>query len=1145
MNKFVHLHLHSHYSIVDGLGGIQSIVNHAKDMAMPALALTDYMNIHGILEFSTACLASGIKPICGCDVLVDYGDEDKPQEGKLTLLMTSQQGYQFICQLLTRFNKEKRKSIPLQWLRQKQEGLIILSGAGNGDIGHYLLADNLVAAQQSLEKWLQAFPERFYLEVERLGNENDETLLASTLTLAQQYNCPVVATNNVRFLQPEDYDTHEARVAIQQKSRLAELEKNPTGYSSCQYMRSSEEMYELFYDLPELLENSYEIAYRCNFCITPTEKVYFPNTKEFGESAKVDNFSELVSTGLVNQKGWKKIPDNYKKRLDYELEIITKMGYIIYFLVVKDIIDYARSSNIPVGPGRGSAGGSLVAYALGIITIDPMEYNLLFERFLNPDRISLPDIDIDFCALNRDKVIDYINKKYSEDNVAQIITFGTLKARAVIRDVSRILSKPQGVCNTLLKYIPEGPEVTLSKTYENDKSLQTEIKNDEEIEEVFELSKQLEGTVRQYGRHASGLVISPTALTDFLPLINDPDNTCLITQLSYTSAEKIGLIKFDILGLITLTIIENTLKLAKATGGHSIDIPVNGDAIPNRDVKPIKEVIKTATTAGIFQLESSGIRNVIQEIKPTTFEDIIALVAIYRPGPLAGNVDSTYAKRHNNKEDVTYFHPSLEPILKSTYGLVIYQEQVMLIAQKLSNYSLAEADELRKAMGKKDKKIMAAHKEKFINGAVANNIDKKIATNIFDYIHNFAEYGFNKSHAVCYALLAYRTAWLKYYFPTEFLAANMSANINNTKKIFMYVRECYRLGITIDSPDINVSETLFYVKDNRIVYGLAAINGVGESSAQEIVEQRKKHGKFKHLIDFCRAVNLRICTRSNIDALIKSGAFDSFGIERSSLVATLEDVINFVTNEKKDKDDGVLSLFSNEKTQDNELQIDYKKILPWNTKTRLNFEKIALGFNLNVAYLNQFNDLMKKISYKSKIRDILEKRRQTMNIPAQVIDKILKRDDKSKRDLIVVILYDGDTTITGFKYDATEEDEEIFEIGNTLWLQGKCNKSKDKEKSFIIEKVEKLSHLRQRMAEKVTVNIRKEAKMSGDSIIEDLQHTLHNDRDRGKPVFIKYHNTGKCYTIALGDNWGIDLDDDHIDTLEQYFGRGCVSIDYH
>ncbi|HEY9531190.1 MAG TPA: DNA polymerase III subunit alpha, partial [Burkholderiales bacterium] len=883
--RFVHLRMHSEYSVIDGIVRLEDAVQRAVADGMPALALTDLANLFGLVKFYGAARAAGVKPVVGADCWIQNpADREKPS--RLLLLCASRPGYLRLCDLLSRAwlrNQHRgRAEIARSWLEEDgAEGLIALSGASFGQVGQALLADNTEAAERLARDWSALFPGRYYIELQRAGFPNGDALVSRSVALATRLGLPVVATHPVQFLDADDFKAHEARVCIAQGYVLAD-QRRPRLFTAEQHFKRQEDMVRLFGDIPQALENSVEIGRRCNLEI-PLGKSRLPAFPT-PAGVSIDDFLRQQAEAGLNQRAGKlrlKAQDlpRYRERLDFEIRTIIQMGFAGYFLIVADFINWAKRNGVPVGPGRGSGAGSLVAYSLGITDLDPLKYDLLFERFLNPERVSMPDFDIDFCQDGRDRVIDYVRKKYGEESVSQIATFGTLAARAVVRDCGRVLDLGYNFCDQIAKLIPvqPGKTITLEMAREMEPLLAERERKEDEVSELLQLGGKLEGLVRNVGMHAGGVLIAPGRLTDFCPLYAAEGTTNVISQLDKDDVEAVGLVKFDFLGLTTLTILDRAERYVRRLGDAEFSL----EKVPLNDPEAYK-LLSTGNTTAVFQLESRGMRDLIKRARPDRFEDVIALVALYRPGPM--DLIPEYIERKHGKR-VEYLDPRLVPILGPTYGIMVYQEQVMQIAQVIGGYSLGGADLLRRAMGKKKPEEMAQQREIFVAGAQKNGLSKSQATQLFDLMEKFAGYGFNKSHAAAYALLAYQTAYMKAHHAAAFIAANLSAVMDDTDKVRQFYEDGIANGLAILPPDINASEYRFIPVDLKTVrYGLGAVRGTGESAINAILEARAK-APFADLFDFCSRVDKRIVNRRVVEALVRAGAFDSLESKRARLLA--------------------------------------------------------------------------------------------------------------------------------------------------------------------------------------------------------------------------------------------------------------------
>ena len=960
--SFVHLCVHTEYSLSDGIVRIKPLLAQTREAGMPAVAVTDTVNLFGMVKFYKAALANGIKPLVGVDVLIDEGAQNAPS--RLTLLAQHREGYRNLCELLTRayLNGQDKGQVLCQreWIAEKSDGLIALSSGMAGDTGAALLAGKPELADAAARHWQDVFGDRYYLELTRCERVGEGAWLAETVALALRHDIPVVATNDVRFPKADDFDAHEARVAIHGGYTLADP-RRPKIYTPAQYLKTPEEMAELFADLPEAIENSVEIARRCNLELTLGENVLpdFP----VPEGHDTDSFLKAESERGLVARMLELYPDadkraarqeEYDHRLSHELGVIKTMGFPGYFLIVADFIRWARENGIPVGPGRGSGAGSLVAYALGITDLDPLEYDLLFERFLNPERVSMPDFDVDFCMEGRDRVIEYVANAYGANKVSQIITYGTMAARAVVRDVGRVLGHPYGMVDRIAKQVPFAPDMTLARALEESEELR-QSKEDEEVGYLLDLAMALEGLSRNPGKHAGGVVIAPSDLNDFTPLYCEAGGNNRVTQFDKDDVEAVGLVKFDFLGLRTLTIIDRAVRVANQRLEKQGKKPIDVRAIDMQDKRAF-DLLKAGDTTAVFQVESSGMRRLIKRLKPDAFEDIVALVALYRPGPLESGMVEDFIDRKHGRTNVVYPHDSLAEVLEPTYGVILYQEQVMQIAQVLAGYSLGSADLLRRAMGKKKVEEMAKQRGGFIEGAVANGVAEETAAYIFDLVEKFAGYGFNKSHSAAYALLTYQTAWLKTHYPADFMSAVLSADMDHTDKVVIMIDECHRMEIEVATPDVNASEYDFSVVDDRTIrYGLGAIKGVGRGAIESIIDERRAHGEFLNLYDFCRRIDTSKANRRALEALVKAGALDALGPNRASLANGLTRALAAADQDRSAASAGQNDMFGLAESADS-AGPPLEERPEWPEDERLRAERDTLGLYLTGHPIKAWED---------------------------------------------------------------------------------------------------------------------------------------------------------------------------------------------
>ena len=982
--QFVHLRLHSEYSLVDGLVRIKPLAKKVAEMGMPAVALTDFNNFFGLVKFYKAAQGAGVKPILGADLLVqDETGEGSPTQ--LLLLVADQTGYQNLTKLISRAYQEgQRQAVPMimkSWLNNHSDGLIALSGGRSWELGVALISGRSAEAEQMLLDYMQLFPNRFYLELQRTGRAGEEDYLHAAVDLASQFSCPVVATNDVRFIDAAEFEAHEARVCIHE-GRALDDPRRERRYSENQYLRSAEEMVELFSDIPEAIQNSVEIAKRCTLDLRLGE--YFLPDYPIPDGLTINEFFiKLSEEGLQERlvrlfdpqaDDFPETQKLYAERLRFELDIIIQMGFPGYFLIVMDFIRWAKDNQIPVGPGRGSGAGSLVAYALKITDLDPIEYDLLFERFLNPERVSMPDFDIDFCMEGRDRVIAYVAEQYGRDAVSQIVTFGTMAAKAVVRDVARVQGKSYGLADKLSKLIPFEVGMTLEKAVEQEEELKQFLDQDDEAAEIWGMALQLEGVSRNCGKHAGGVVIAPTIITDFSPVYCDDSGCGVVTQFDKNDVEEAGLVKFDFLGLRTLTIIDWAVRMINRTreaqGEELLDI----EKIPLDDAATY-EMMQRAETTAVFQLESRGMKELIKKLGPDRFEDIVALVALFRPGPLQSGMVDDFINRKKGRAEVSYPHAQyqhecLKPALEPTYGIILYQEQVMQIAQEMGGYTLGGADLLRRAMGKKNAAEMAKQRELFTQGAVSKGFAEDLASNIFDLMEKFAGYGFNKSHSAAYALVAYQTGWLKAHYPAEFMAATISSDMDKTDKVVTFIDECRAMKLVLLPPDVNQGQFHFSVDaQGRIIYGLGAIKGLGEGPVENIIAARNEGGPFKDLFDFCARVDGRKVNKRALEAMIRSGALDEIGPDgemgyrRAVMLAGMDEAVKLAEQHARNTSSGMGDLFG-ESVVESASDINYNSYngaRSLSVRERLNGEKETLGLYLTGHPIDEYEEELRSM----------------------------------------------------------------------------------------------------------------------------------------------------------------------------------------
>ena len=957
---FSHLRISSEYSITQGLLTIDQIVESASKNSIPSVALTDKSNMFGLVKFFSKCEAAGIKPISGASIRLIFDNDESSYE--LLCLAKTNQGHKNLMKVISNAHNNHSYNSPVisfNELVELKNDILVISGGKDSHIFEYLKRNNISDTNKVIDKFTKYFKDDFILEVQRTNRPDEAEYFKNVLPLAINRGIPLVATNDVLFANQDDYEVHETKVCINTSKTLNDPNREKI-FSEQQYFKSSKQMNDLFKDCDSLITNTNELAKKCN--VSFDTKEYFLPEYPVPKQHNFDTYLEELANNRLNtfiNKFTNQKQDEYKSRLHYELDQIKTMGFSSYFLIVYDFIEWSKNNDVPVGPGRGSGAGSLVAYALGITTLDPIDHGLLFERFLNPERLSMPDFDIDFCMEKRDLVIDYVSKKYGAGAVSQIATFGTMAARAVVRDVARALGKPYALGDRISKMIPFAPGMTLDKAQEEQPLFAQSIKNDDEVREIVNLSYKLEGIARNVGKHAGGVVIAPGSISDFCPVYVDRSSSSVMTQFDKDDVEKIGLVKFDFLGLRTLTVIDRALKSINENKEDSEKL--NLDDIPLNDEKVFK-FLSSGKTMAVFQLESSGMRDLIKRLKPTKFEEITALLALYRPGPLNSGMHDEFVDRKHGKSPVTYPHKLLEEVLEETYGVIVYQEQVMEAARVLAGFTLGQADILRRAMGKKKKEEMEEQREIFVKGCEKNNILPKNAEQIFDLINQFAEYGFNKSHSAAYALISYQTAYLKTYYPEHFMAAVLSSELGNTDKIHALIQECTRMKINVLNPNIQTSKKRFIVnKDADIEYGLGAVKGVADAFIDHVCLIRNKY-KFKDLWNFSKKVDIKLGGKKSLEALSQSGAFDSLAPSRTIAIKCVKDMLRDVSsNNNLGPKSG--DLFSSIEENFNPYE-KYENITPLTLTEKLEFEKKSLGYYLSGHPVTAIENKIKKIRSK-------------------------------------------------------------------------------------------------------------------------------------------------------------------------------------
>lgn len=1141
--RFVHLRVHSEYSLVDGIVRIPQLIDRVRSLQMPAVAVTDVMNLFGAVKFYQAASQRGVKPLLGVDVSIK-GSHNSEHAPHLLLLCRTDQGYRSLCKLLTRAYREGwtggEVTLNRLWLRESADGLIALSSGLNGDIGHALVANDYSTAQKLADEYSTLFPDCFYLELSRTGHDNEEVYIRQALRLASEVGLPVVATNQVQFLDKDEYENHEVRVCINQGRVLSDT-RRPRAFTTHQYLRSTEEMETLFADIPEALENSFQIARRCNVTIE-FGKSYLP---EFPvpRGQKVDAvFAKQAHNGLkqrllTNDRAV--ALETYSERLDLELDVIRQMGFAGYFLIVADFIAWAKKNDIPVGPGRGSGAGSLIAWTLGITELDPIRYGLLFERFLNPERVSLPDFDIDFCMEGRDRVIDYVANRYGRNNVAQIVTYGTMAARAVVRDVGRVMDHSYGYIDTIAKLIPFEVGMTLEKALSQEEQLLERYEQEEEVKELIDRAKALEGLSRNVGTHAGGVVIAPSPLTDFSPLYLEQESTQALTQLDKDDLEAVGLVKFDFLGLRTLTVIHWTVQMVNQYFRGNDQPPLN-IADLDMDDRQTFELLKTCKTTALFQLESRGMKELVQRMQPDCFEDLIALVALFRPGPLQSGMVDDFINRKHGREEIKYPHPELESILSQTYGVILYQEQVMQIAQVLAGYTLGAADLLRRAMGKKKPEEMSRQGGIFRDGAKERGIDERIAKHIFELMEKFAGYGFNKSHSAAYALVSYQTAWLKSHYPAPFLAASLSADMENSDKVVVLVNECLIFSIELVRPDINRCFYRFFpIEREKILYGLGAIKGVGFSAIEAIEEARERGGRFADLFDFCRRVDAKRINRRVLEALIKSGAMDEMGSDRASLLETLPVAVDLADQHIRDQQAGQGSLFGEVESR---VEV-FKQVEAWDDFTRLQFEKESLGLYLTGHPMDSFHDELNPLT--SGSLETLSAEGSSTRWVAGVIQMIRVMNTRRGERMAVITLDDGraQLDIRIFPELFNRQREQLVKDQVSVVCGEITVDEYSQGLQMQAEHIFSIDSLREQYCSAVVIKLNPAD--CGAHFFEELERVVEGSRGKGTPILFQYlTQQGESATLKGGEDWSIGVTPESIKALSDVVGRENISLHY-
>ncbi len=1131
--RYVHLRLHSEYSVTDGIVRIADAVKAAAADGMPALALTDLGNLFGLIKFYSSARGKGLKPLAGVDVWVS-GPTETDAPGRLLLLVRNREGYRQLCELLTRAyvteGRRDRAEIRREWLREIGcDGLIALSGAHQGDVGEALLNGNFEQAGERALAWAALFPDAFYLEVQRYGQPQQEYLVNQTADLAGETGLPLVATHPVQFMRRDDFQAHEARVCIAEGYVLGDT-RRPKLYTEEQYFKSAAQMAELFADLPEAIENTLEIAKRCNIELT-LGKNFLPDFP-IPDGLTIAEFLVQEAQAGLERRLAELYPDaevravrrpEYDERLKFECDTIIQMGFPGYFLIVADFINWAKENGVPVGPGRGSGAGSLVAYSLRITDLDPLAYALLFERFLNPERVSMPDFDIDFCQDNRWRVIEYVRERYGAQAVSQIATFGTMSSKAVIRDVGRVFGLPYSLCDRISKLIPvvQNKPVSLAEALEQEPALRemmADSQDGETIRELFDLAGRLEDLTRNVGMHAGGVLIAPGRITDFCPIYQATGNDASpVSQFDKDDVEKAGLVKFDFLGLRNLTIIELALDYIERQSGERLDLMSLGFDDPGA-----YQILKDANTTAIFQVESEGMKKLLKKLAPDRFEDIIAVLALYRPGPLGSGMVDDFILRKKGQQAIDYFHPDLKASLEPTYGVIVYQEQVMQISQIIGGYTLGGADMLRRAMGKKKPEEMAKHRETIAAGAKEQGYDPALAEQLFDLMTKFAEYGFNKSHTAAYAVVTYHTAWLKRYHCAAFMAATLSSDMDNTDTVKIFYEDTVANKVKVLGPDVNASAYRFEPVDrDTIRYGLGAVKGTGEQAVNVILKAREEGGPFKDLFDFCQRCDKRMVNRRTIEALIRAGAFDGLDDNRHKLLASVGIAMEFA--EQSEKNAMQSSLFDLEDVAE-EHAPQYVDMPPWDERSRLMEEKTALGFFFSGHPYDTYRPELARFIRRPLNR--LEPAKEFQTLAGIVVGV---RTQMTRRGKMLFVQLDDGTGMVEISIfnELFEAERRKIVTDAILIVEGKVSHDDFSGGNRVVaERLMTLGEARARFAKHLRLNFAQTADA------QRLRTLLHPFTPGGSaPVRLRYRQSRAECELVLGRDWQVNLDDELLEAL--------------
>ena len=1144
-NFYVPLDTHSEYSIVDSTVRIPAYVDKAASYQMPCIALTDEMNIFGLVKFYKAAVSRGIKPILGADIR--YSVDHKTY--KMTLLCKNELGYQHLKQLISAAYTEATSAdgaivVDFELIKRCHGGLIALMGV-QSDIGWALCNENQEQALIRARYWHQLFGDSLYLSVQKIQQADELQYIQNLRALVSKLSIPVVATNAIRFIEKDDYKAHQARVCIAE-GRVLNDPRRIEQYSQEQYFKSPLQMQALFSSMPGALENSVIIAQRCTVRLD-LGQVCLPNFPTPNQQSVADYFEDVSMQGLEARLLSLNItvPDEramYIKRLNDELRVINQMGFAGYFLIVADFIAWSKQHDIPVGPGRGSGAGSLVAYALGITDLDPIHHGLLFERFLNPERVSMPDFDIDFCMEGRDRVIEYVSGRYGASAVAQIITFGTMAAKAVVRDVGRVLGMPYGFVDAVAKLIPFEIGMTLSKALVQEQALADRYQSEPELQGLIDLALKLEGLTRNAGKHAGGVVIAPSQLIDFTALYCVEPGDAPVTQFDKDDVESTGLIKFDFLGLRTLTIISWTLKTVNRVRKKNGESPFLIDNLPLDDEGTFA-LLKNCETTAVFQLESRGMKELIRRLQPDSFEEITALVALFRPGPLQSGMVDDFIDRKHGRAKVTYLHPMLAPILSSTYGVILYQEQVMQIAQELSGYTLGGADILRRAMGKKKPEEMARQRDSFVAGAQDNGVDPTIAAQIFDLIEKFAGYGFNKSHSAAYALIAYQTAWLKAHYPAEFMAAVLSSDMDNTDKVVAFLQEAKQMGLVVCPPQINQGFYQFTVDEKgALIYGLGAIKGVGAALAEEIAALRERDGPYHNMFEFAQRLGARKLTRRTLDPLIKAGCFDEWSIDRAALYASIDASLKYASQQHRDESHGQGDMFTGAGVLEGARNISYTAAKEWSQLDRLAYEKEVLGWYVSGHPLSCYRSDLNALS--AIPISSLKISGDDVVVLAGMVQSVRIINTRTGKKMAILLLEDNtgsiDVTIFSGVY---QQSADLLKIGSVLLVKGAVSEdSYSGGIKCIADAVLSFEHARKRMAKKLQITITSQEKVQ--QLVDDLPHLIEQHGVGLCTIEVLYEVGEANGVLALGDKFKVAVTQPMLDALSELFGKNALNVMY-